>query len=196
MEREEQKRQQLLSAALEVFVAKGYRGASTAEISQRAGAATGSLFYHFKSKEKLYETLYLTSRRQLLDALFDEVSQVAALRAKLERLWQGAVGWCLSHPQHYSFLKSVEVTPSFATWRSEQVECNAVVFRRLLDDTVQVPLTTEQWQLLCELFVGMHEGGVRFFLKNPSLIEQPQWWQNSFEMCWQALRPTLTAGDA
>lgn len=196
MDADDQKRQQLLNAALEVFVARGYRGASTAEISQVAGAATGSLFYHFKSKEKLFETLYLTSRRQLLEELFNEVGQAHGLRAKLERLWRCAVSWCLSHQQHYHFLKSVEVTPAFSPWLSDQVECNAEVFQCLLNETVQAPLTSCQWQMLCDLFVGLHDGFVRFLLRNPSLAEQERWWQSSFEMCWRALHPVLASPAA
>lgn len=48
---ERQKR--IIDAAVEVFAAKGYDGASTAEIAQKARVAEGTVFKHFKTKKDL-----------------------------------------------------------------------------------------------------------------------------------------------
>ena len=47
------RQQKVLQAALEVFAAKGFDGASTAEIAQRAGVAEGTLFKRYRSKREL-----------------------------------------------------------------------------------------------------------------------------------------------
>ena len=47
-------RRRLLDAAEEVFAARGYRGATTREIANRAGLAKRMLFYYFPNKEALY----------------------------------------------------------------------------------------------------------------------------------------------
>ena len=47
-------RRQLLYAASEVFAEKGFRGATIAEICQKAKANTAAANYHFGSKEALY----------------------------------------------------------------------------------------------------------------------------------------------
>jgi AcrR family transcriptional regulator len=47
-------RQSLLAAASEVFVEKGYRNATVAEICERAGANNAAVNYHFRDKETLY----------------------------------------------------------------------------------------------------------------------------------------------
>jgi AcrR family transcriptional regulator len=44
----------ILSAAEEVFAAKGFEGASTREIAAAAGVNISSLHYHWESKETLY----------------------------------------------------------------------------------------------------------------------------------------------
>ncbi|MBN2646055.1 MAG: CerR family C-terminal domain-containing protein [Desulfuromonadaceae bacterium] len=48
-------KEKLLSVAIEVFVEKGYRDATLAEICRRAGANGAAVNYHFGSKETLYQ---------------------------------------------------------------------------------------------------------------------------------------------
>jgi TetR/AcrR family transcriptional regulator len=50
-------RQRLLDAAEEVFAARGYRGASTREIAERAGIGKRMLFYYFASKQAVYRAV-------------------------------------------------------------------------------------------------------------------------------------------
>ena len=51
-------RQHLLDAALEVFWRDGVTRASLQAISQEAGVTRGALYWHFKNKEDLFETLF------------------------------------------------------------------------------------------------------------------------------------------
>jgi len=49
----EQTKERILSAALELFRAKGLEGTTTKEVSRKAGIAEGTLFNYFKTKEDL-----------------------------------------------------------------------------------------------------------------------------------------------
>ena len=66
-------RERLLAAAREVFVERGYRGASIYAIAERAGHTIGALYAHFGGKEGLL--------LELIDRHFSE--QVAELSARL-----------------------------------------------------------------------------------------------------------------
>lgn len=48
-----EKQLKIIQAAIEVFSEKGYSGASTSEIAQRAGVAEGTIFRHYKTKKDL-----------------------------------------------------------------------------------------------------------------------------------------------
>ncbi|TFE31883.1 TetR/AcrR family transcriptional regulator [Cohnella luojiensis] len=47
------KQSRILRAAVEVFAEKGYSGAATSEIAQRAGVAEGTIFRHYRTKKDL-----------------------------------------------------------------------------------------------------------------------------------------------
>jgi len=47
-------RERIVEAAAEAFAERGFRGASTREIAQRAGTNQGLITYHFRSKEALW----------------------------------------------------------------------------------------------------------------------------------------------
>jgi AcrR family transcriptional regulator len=60
MKREEQKEQrkkQIISVALDLFVKKGYAATKVSDIAKAANMSVGLLFHYFESKEKLLEEL-------------------------------------------------------------------------------------------------------------------------------------------
>lgn len=63
-------RQQILDAALQMFVEQGYDGTSIRDLSERLGMTKGSLYYHFSSKEKILHAL--------VDPLTDAIDEFTA----------------------------------------------------------------------------------------------------------------------
>ena len=81
----------ILAAAITIFREKGFDGASIAAIAARAGLPKANVYYYFKSKETIYQTIigdligewdkalaHLTPEREPADAL------AAYIRAKLD----------------------------------------------------------------------------------------------------------------
>lgn len=89
-------RERILAAALEVFAERGFDGARTRDIAERAGANLGLLPYYFGGKLELWraavESAFEELRRELLapDARDDE--------ADLERLLRGFVHFVAQRP--------------------------------------------------------------------------------------------------
>ena len=55
--RKESRPGELLDAALDLFVAKGYAATRAEEVAAKAGVSKGTLFLYFKSKEELFEAV-------------------------------------------------------------------------------------------------------------------------------------------
>jgi AcrR family transcriptional regulator len=64
----------ILTAAEEVFAARGFEGASTREIAARAGVNISSLHYHWESKETLYFTVFRAIYDRIVDLLRDTLT--------------------------------------------------------------------------------------------------------------------------
>lgn len=56
-EQKERRKQEIMRAALELFVSKGYAATKVTDIAKRANMSSGLMFHYFESKEKLYEEL-------------------------------------------------------------------------------------------------------------------------------------------
>lgn len=57
------RREDVLRAAAEVFMEKGYGGASLSEIAERMGSTKGKLYYYYESKYELYLDIHETALR-------------------------------------------------------------------------------------------------------------------------------------
>lgn len=74
--RGEEARRRILSAAIEEFAARGYKGASTRQITTRAGVNLAALAYYFGGKPKLYRAS-IDHVVQRLNALLEPVTRDA-----------------------------------------------------------------------------------------------------------------------
>jgi TetR/AcrR family transcriptional regulator, cholesterol catabolism regulator len=73
--KESPRRAELLRIALELFATEGFHNTSVRDIADRAEIVSGSLFYHFKSKDSILEDLVAPYFSKLLAGLTDVVAQ-------------------------------------------------------------------------------------------------------------------------
>jgi AcrR family transcriptional regulator len=66
-------RQQILDKALNLFLEKGYHGASMRTLAKRVGLQGSSLYNHFKSKEAIFATLMEMAGPQLIGVQIEEL---------------------------------------------------------------------------------------------------------------------------
>jgi AcrR family transcriptional regulator len=91
----EDKRRQLLGAAVRVFARKGYHGSRVGDIAEEAGVAYGLLYHYFASKEEVLQTIFRENWGALLERFraveaADEVAdeKLAGIAKILLRTWR------------------------------------------------------------------------------------------------------------
>jgi AcrR family transcriptional regulator len=123
--RKEARPQELLDAALALFVEKGFAACRTDEVAQRAGVSKGTLYLYYPSKEELFKAVV----RQNLSSLIAEGEEVAAnfegssseLLSCLMHTWWDRVGNTPAAGIHKIVLSEVRNFPELAQFYTDEV---------------------------------------------------------------------------
>src|SRR5918999_3134289 len=159
-----ERRAQLLSSALEVFVAQGYHAAAMDDIAERAGVSKPVLYQHFPGKLELYLALLDTH----CDAIIAKVrSAMLATPDNKERV-KGAVRAYFDFVDHESeafrlvFESDLRNDPAVRE-RVERVEqgCIAAITDTIISDT---GVSRSRAELLASGLVGAAETAAQFWL--------------------------------
>lgn len=91
--RPEERPQEILDAAFEVFSEKGYRATRLEEVAERAGATKGAIYHYFEGKEELLVRTVTDRMRTVFSDMTRTLHQVertpsAYLEAGLRRAWE------------------------------------------------------------------------------------------------------------
>jgi AcrR family transcriptional regulator len=77
-ERAAERRQAIIEAALDEFIARGFAATRLDDIAKRAGVAKGTIYLHFKDKESMFEELIRTAIVPMINRLWGTPPQPGA----------------------------------------------------------------------------------------------------------------------
>jgi AcrR family transcriptional regulator len=83
-----ERREAIIEAALDEFIARGFAATRLDDVAKRAGVAKGTIYLHFKDKESLFQELIRTALVPLISRLAAPPPQGSSVRAALERFAQ------------------------------------------------------------------------------------------------------------
>jgi len=81
-----QRREAIVVAALDEFIARGFAAARLEDVAKRAGVAKGTIYLHFGDKEALFIELIRTALVPLISRLAAQPSPGVSVRATMEAL--------------------------------------------------------------------------------------------------------------
>ncbi|HET8603164.1 MAG TPA: TetR/AcrR family transcriptional regulator [Marmoricola sp.] len=183
-----QRRQQLLGAALEVFVAQGYHAAAMDDIAERAGVSKPVLYQHFPGKLDLYLALLdqacdtiISSSQRALESTEDNKERVtAAVHAFYDYVASDEGAFRLVFESDLTNEPPVRERVDRVT-----IECARLIARVIHEDT---GLTDEQSRLLAVSLVGMAQVSARFWLQDGSRIPRDQAASLVAGLAWRGIR--------
>jgi len=136
--RKETRPQELLDAALALFVEKGFAATRSEEVAHRAGVSKGTLYLYYPSKEELFKAVV----RQTLSSLIAEGLEIVGsfegstsdLLRTLMRIWWERFGNTPAAGIHKVIIAEVRNFPELAQFYIDEVIAPA---DRLFSGTVQ-----------------------------------------------------------
>ncbi len=115
-----EKEEAILQTALRLFVERGFYGTPTSLISKEAGVATGTLFFYFRTKEELIDTLFLQVKAEAADTMRQGLDEEKNTKGKLRRLWRNAVEWGVDNPAKMQFMEQFTHSPFISKTAREE----------------------------------------------------------------------------
>jgi AcrR family transcriptional regulator len=170
--RKEARPQELLHAALELFVEKGFSATRSDEVAARAGVSKGTLYLYFPSKEELFKAVVrsnlsaLIAEGQLIADRFDGSS--SQLLRRLMHAWWQRVGSTGAGGIFKIIVAEVRNFPELAQFYTDEV---IVPAQRLICGTLRrgiergefraVPLDEAAHTLIAPLlFLALHKHSI------------------------------------
>ena len=166
------RRAQLLSAALEVFVAQGYHAAAMDDIAERAGVSKPVLYQHFPGKLELYLALLDQSCDQIISAAGKALESTDDNKQRVTATMHAFYEYVADAEGAFRLVFESDLTNEPAVRaRVDRVtnECAKLIAHVIADDT---GLPEEQSQLLAVSLVGMGQVSARFWLAEGGTIDQ------------------------
>ena len=90
--------EKILSAAREIFFQKGFFGARMQDIADEAGINKALLHYYFRSKEKLFETIFREAFEKLVPRLIEVFSSELSFFDKVRAFCEAYVTMAMENP--------------------------------------------------------------------------------------------------
>ncbi len=125
------RQREIIKAALACFTEKGFPATSIADICKKAGASTGSVYHHFKSKGRLAAAIYLEGIRDYQAGMIDALSGQNSAREGIFGIVRYHLMWVKQNPEWARFLFQKRHAEYMDDTEDEMKRLNAVLFQKM-----------------------------------------------------------------
>ena len=99
------KRERILSAALELFAERGFHGTAVPLVAEKAGVGAGTIYRYFDGKEALVNAIYQQEKLALLSEIMKDFPTSLSPREQFHHLFDRVVTWARRSPAAFQFLE-------------------------------------------------------------------------------------------
>lgn len=189
------RRAQLLDAAQQVFVTRGYHAAGMDEIADRAGVSKPVLYQHFPGKLDLYLALLDEANDTLCDAILAALDSTTDNKQRVVATMEAYFEFVSAEgaPHRLVFESDLTNDPQVRS-RAEHVDrvCSAAV-ARLVQENAAVP--EQEALLLAMAVVGMGRSSARFWLAQGRSVPLQEAARLVAALAWRGIAALPRAND-
>lgn len=160
-------RMRIINSACDLFKDKGFEQATTRDIAQSAGIATGTLFNYFPTKEEIVMELMATGLEQAAD---DFAKQQRAEASLEEDLFLHVATGLRRMKVHRKYLgRALETTLSPLSSISQQAEAIRVAHLETVEQTIaRHELSLAAWTVPMQLYWTLYTGVLAYWVNDAS----------------------------
>lgn len=183
------KQQEILNAALKLFVQYGFHGTPTSKIAQEAGVANGTLFHYYKTKDELVVALYGDVKTRLMDSLNSISIKDNSTKAKIKSWFTNSVYWFMDNQNEFIFIQQFHTSPFLSMIAPDEIEKQTKGHVELIKQSIkEKEIKNRPADFILMLASNQAYGLTQYLISNKvSKPKQKELINNSFDMLWQML---------
>ena len=190
---ENNRKTEILEAALACFAEIGYGATSIDHIRQRSGASVGSIYHHFGNKEGIATALYMAVLEKYRDGLMAVFEANSGGEAVVKAVVRFHIDWAMENPDLERYL--LHMRREAGAGDGEQTIRKAtgsflsrigVHIKPLIENGEVKALVKE---LYIPLIIGPAQELIRLWLSGRSEIDLRDVREDLAEAAWNALKP-------
>ena len=180
------RRRQLLDAAMEVFVARGYHAAAMDEIAERAGVSKPVLYQHFPGKQELYLALLDESVESLVDTVRTALRSTNENRQRVNATFSAYFEYVAEHRGTFRLVFESDFNDPAVRERLDTAdrECADMISQVIKEDA---GLADDEAHLLGIAFVGMAQVSARYWVNTLGTIPRETAEQLVARLAWRGI---------
>jgi len=182
-----ERRRQLLDAALEVFVSQGYHAAAMDEIAERAGVSKPVLYQHFPGKLELYLALLDESAQELVRIVREALSSTTDNKQRVPATFQAFFDFVSSSGEAFRLVFESDLSNEPAVReRLDRTmrDCAEMISQFIREDA---GLRDDEARLLGMALVGMAQVSSRYWLSTDKAIPKDAAEQLLARLAWRGI---------
>lgn len=183
------KREEILKAALKLFVEFGFHATPTSKIAKEAGVANGTLFHYFKTKEELIIVLYIDIKTRLNKAIYSDLKTETPNQVLYKTMYVNTLNWSLNHKAEFYFVQQFLSSPFQNLVPIEEVAKQTKPHFDLFESGVQKKVLKSLPADLLYIMINSHIVGIHSYLSSNTFPEtkQKKVISDSFDMLWDMI---------
>jgi len=183
------KKDQVMQAALQLFVERGFDGTSTAEISKKAGVAAGTLFHHFDNKENLINAIYMKVKSDISETFRLAVDPNNDAKTNFLNVWTSFMRFCVDRPNQFRFTEIFSNSPQISERTAEQAKAQFldILHNLIVSGRREGSLKDLPDELTFSIMTSPSVATAWYLIENPTELENQEFMDLAAASCWRAI---------
>jgi TetR/AcrR family transcriptional regulator, repressor of fatR-cypB operon len=130
------KRSEIIQAALDLIVERGFHGTSMAMIAEKAEVGAGTIYHYFESKEALIKELYQELEEKVMVTLWEGNPISKPIRERFIHLWTALLKYFIAHPLYFRYIEQYHNSPYGVSLRRDKMTDDRDIFKNLFEEGI------------------------------------------------------------
>lgn len=183
------KQEQILKAALKLFVENGFHGTPTSKIAQEAGVSNGTLFHYYKTKDELVIELFIYIKTRLSACIDGKKVEGETIKATFKRMFLSSMYWAIENPTEFRFTQQFHSSPYLSMVSNEEILKQMKFLMDFMQEAINARVLKPLPVDLLVTLLSSHIYGINEYLVASKLDteRQKEVIDQSFDLIWDMI---------